>query len=133
MREPERGVPEHALAHVERLHELGDRYPLGAPGGVRADEQQILAGYLALGVQALDAGVQVRDDVGADVCAELLIRGTVGRHVEHDPLRGGVGHRFQTLLERLSERDDRRVPVQSRLSSGAIVRSTQLKDRNLGL
>ena len=76
---------------------------------MRADEQQILARDLAVGVEALEAGVQVRDDVGADVRAELLIGGSVGRHLEHDPLRRLVGHSFQTLLERLSERDNRRV------------------------
>src|SRR5579864_2224992 len=92
---------------------------------MRADEQEILARDRAL-AETRDARAHVGDDVFAHVAAQLRTGAPVGRYLGDDLLGRLVRKLVQALLQRLAERDDRRVWGHvNALSSAAIVSRTQ--------
>ncbi len=75
VRDRERGFPQHSLADIKCVHELGHQDSLHAPGRVRADEQQVLARDVALRAETLEARAEMGQDVRANVGAQLLVGG----------------------------------------------------------
>ena len=60
-------------------------------------------------LEGFEARAQVRHDVRADVAAQPLVGVAVRGHLGDDQLDRLVGELVQSLLQRLAERDDRRL------------------------
>ena len=131
VRERERGVPQHALADVERLHELGDRHALRARRAACGRTNSRSSRVTSRSEPRLSRlARRWASDVRADVAAQLLVGVAVGGDLGEDPLGGLVGQLVQALLR--APRGARRSQgpgSRPSLSSPAIVCSTQRQRR----